>query len=59
MYDICGFAMNTHVICGKEIRPKGQVAIHEASTYYTHLGLLWMSASWMMLMDESSSFMLM
>ena len=43
---------------GKEMRHKGQVATHEASTHYADLTLLSVSVLWMMLLDKCSSFVL-
>ena len=37
MYDVCGTSADTHMICGEEMMPKGQVAIGEASAYYADL----------------------
>ena len=57
---ICGFTMDTHVICGEEMASKGQVAMHEASTYYADRNkfmtytVLLISVSWMMLLDKHS-----
>ena len=36
----------------KEIRPKAQVATHEASTHYADLALQSISMSWMMQLDK-------
>ena len=35
--DLCGFTIDTYLICAKEMRPKGHVAIHQASAWYTHM----------------------
>ena len=55
---MCDFTLNTHIICSKEMKPKGQVAPREASTYYADLALLLISVLWMMLLDKRSLFML-
>ena len=47
--------MNTHMRCGKEMRPKGQVSIHEGRTYFSDLMFLLISMSWMILMDKYCS----
>ena len=52
---MCGLTMDTHAICGKEMMPKGQVAIYVCEA---DLVLLSITVSWMMLLDKCNSFML-
>ena len=58
IYVIPTQARPTGMVLRKEMRPKGHVATSEASIHYVYLALLYISVSWMMLLDKHCSFII-